>query len=145
MAEETKELPKEAPLSIKRLFNKHYEFIKFSLVGASNTAISIIAYNLLLKIGILYLVASSLAYGIGMINSYLLNKIWVFESKISAKKTIPKFLLVNLVSLSITNFLLYLNVSVLGLNKALGQLIVTVTILIINFLGSKLWIFKNQR
>ena len=125
-----------------KLIKKHLQFVKFSLVGATNTLISLMAYTLLVKLGIYYIVANVLAYGVGMVNSYILNKLWVFNSNSSTGSTAAKFILINISALSLSTFLLYLCVSLIGVNKILSQIIVTFMVLTINYTANKLWTFR---
>ncbi|KZL92968.1 GtrA family protein [Clostridium magnum] len=131
-------------LKYLNLIKKHLQFIKFSLVGVSNTLISLISYTIIVKLGLYYIVANVLAYGVGMVNSFILNKRWVFKSKNSVGTTAVKFILVNLGALSASTFLLYLCVSIIGLNKILAQIVVTLLVLIINFSANKLWSFRTR-
>lgn len=130
-------------LKYLNLIKKHLQFIKFSLVGVSNTSISLICYTIIVKLGLYYIIANVLAYGVGMVNSFILNKRWVFKSKNSVGSTAIKFTLVNLGALSASTFLLYLCVSIIGLNKILAQVVVTFLVLIINFSANKIWAFKT--
>ena len=57
------------------------EFILFALVGVSNTVINFIVYTILVFFSMPYLLANVIGYGVGMINSYLLNKYFVFQKK----------------------------------------------------------------
>ena len=64
---------------MRKLLSK--EFILFALVGVSNTVINFIVYTILVFFSMPYLLANILGYGVGMINSYLLNKYFVFQKK----------------------------------------------------------------
>lgn len=128
----------------QKSINKGRQFIKFSIVGFSNTTISVLAYYILIKLGLNYTLSNILAYGIGMLNSYIFNKKWVFEAKNTTKTMGLRFVVLSICSLATSSFLLYLFISVIYLNKVLAQLIVTVTILIISFIGNKIWTFRKE-
>ena len=64
---------------MRRFLSK--EFILFALVGVSNTVINFIVYTILVFFNMPYLIANIIGYGVGMINSYLLNKYFVFQRK----------------------------------------------------------------
>ena len=51
------------------------KLLKFGLVGIFNTLITIISFWILLKFGMNYLIANTIAYLIGVANSYYWNKI----------------------------------------------------------------------
>lgn len=67
----------------ERLF---WQLLRFGTVGGLNTGIDILIFNVFLWIGptqnTTYLLAyNSLAYAIGAINSFILNKYWTFQHK----------------------------------------------------------------
>lgn len=130
-------------LNTKNYINNCFQFIKFSIVGALNTIISIVFYYIFLKLGLFYIIANTLAYVAGMINSYILNKIWVFKANVYSKITILKFTIVNLVSLILSNSLLYLMINGIGFNRIFAQLPVIFVILTINYSVNKIWTFRK--
>lgn len=119
-----------------------YKFIRFSIVGISNTIISILVYDLLVYLGGQFIVSNIVSFMIGILNSYFWNTRWVFkinESKNSG--IIFKFITVNLVVLAINSICLFLLVNRLFLNVYIAQIIVTMFCVAINFLLNKNWTF----
>ncbi len=55
--------------------------MKYATVGVANTAITIIVFFLLRKIGMGIDGANFIAYAAGILNSFLCNKLWVFRSR----------------------------------------------------------------
>ena len=62
------------------------KLLKFGLVGIFNTLITIISFWILLKFGMNYLIANTIAYLIGVANSYYWNKNWVFKPNNKARQ-----------------------------------------------------------
>ncbi|MGL4848920.1 MAG: GtrA family protein [Clostridium sp.] len=120
------------------------KLVKFGFVGILNTLINMVVYNILLFCGLNYIFANSIGYGIGMINSYIWNNVWVFKTKSKSIHTIIKFIIVNLIVLGINNGLLFILVKEFDLNKTVAQILVIVVTTLINFVGSKLWTFKEK-
>lgn len=118
------------------------EFIKFGIVGVSNTLITFVVYNILLKIGINYLVANIIGYICGMINGFIWSKNWVFRVNKESKMYFIKFALVNLLSLAVSTGLLMVLVKQLSLNSTITQLITTCITVVINYLLNKIYTFK---
>lgn len=118
------------------------QFIKFSMVGVLNTAITIASYNLLVFLGLNYMVSNVIGYALGTINSYFFNKTWVFSSKEKGSKLFSKFVAVNLITLLINSFLLHTLVSQFNMDKTISQLAATFVGMVINFALNKLWTFK---
>src|ERR1700733_13549231 len=56
------------------------QFLKFGLVGASNTLIPSGAHTIRLKgLGVWYLAASGIGFAVGAVNGFLLNHSWTFR------------------------------------------------------------------
>ncbi|WP_291651471.1 GtrA family protein [Clostridium sp.] len=120
------------------------KFVKFGLVGVFNTLIQIIIFNMLRVCNFNVVVANSIGYICGMVNSYLWNNRWVFKSNSKEAITIFKFIIVNLITMIINNLLLLILVGKLGLNDTISQIIAIIFTMIINFIGNKLWTFKSK-
>jgi len=122
-----------------------YQLLKFSAVGLLNTGLHYAVFLVLLRLGHLnYLVASALGYCTGLVNSYLLNRRWTFESR-DPKRHLEfgRFVAVNMAALGLNSTVLYGCVSQLGLRPEVGQGIALVISLGVNFLGNRLWTFKR--
>lgn len=133
---------------MKKLISNNKEtgiqFIKFSLIGFLNTGIHygifLICFGLL---GIHYLIASVIGYCAGVINSFILNKLWTFRTKGTRKDVeFAKFVVVNMVALSINVGSLKFFVAFVDMRPELGQVIAIGFAIIVNFLGNKLWTFR---
>ena len=125
---------------MRRFLSK--EFILFALVGVSNTVINFIVYTILVYFSMPYLIANVIGYGVGMINSFLLNKYFVFQKKEGDSSVFIKFVFVNLITVTVHSILLYVLVSIFGWHKIYSQAFVTIITLVLNYLGNKLWTFK---
>lgn len=121
-------------------------FITFALVGMMNTLIDWgvfwLTYSL---VGMHYLVAQTIAYSCGMINSYVLNKSWTFKVKNKANPAeTGKFLVVNLVCLCLSYVLLYGWNAFVGEYMFIGKVAVTAILMVLNYLLNKQWVFKTR-
>src|SRR3954467_3208092 len=59
------------------------QFIKFGIVGVSNTLLTFAVYTLLLKVlGVWYLAASAIGFIVGAGNGFLLNRRWTFRGHV---------------------------------------------------------------
>ena len=132
----------EIMTNIINLIKGKKEFIKFGIVGVSNTLITFLVYNILLKLGMNYLVANIIGYICGMINGFIWSKNWVFKVDNESKMYFIKFALVNLLSLVISTGLLMVLVKQLSFNTTIAQLITTCITVVINYLLNKIWTFK---
>jgi putative flippase GtrA len=127
------------------LFIQKYEqFIKFCFVGVANTTISLTAFYFLLKIDFPYLIASTLAYCLGMVNGYLFSTLFVFKQTHHASQAV-KFISVSLSSLLVNLLILYLLVDFLLANKMTSQVIATIFNVMYTFSLNKMWTFGGRK
>ena len=119
--------------------------IKFSIVGVSNTLLNFVILILLNNIGINYILASIIAYSISIINSYFWNSRLVFKYDNKNKKSILiKFIILNLIGLSINAVLMATLVGVLAIKKIVAMFIVSLLVMCINYILNKIWVFKKE-
>ena len=124
-----------------KLFN---QFKRFSIVGFASTLINFVFYKLILKIFESILFASIIGYLMGLLNSYVFGKKWVFKSKKSTNiKTITKFIFVYAVGGVLSTLTIYfLNSISFGFSSS--WFVGTFLAVLNNFYGSKFFVFKNS-
>ena len=122
------------------------QFIKFSLVGLLNTAIHYgIFYVTYQYMGLYHLLASTVGFCFAVTNSYIINKYWTFKTRGSKKRReFAKFVIVNLITLSINLGSMALLVERFGIDPRVAQLASIGLTLCINFLGNKFWTFQAK-
>lgn len=123
------------------------QFLKFSIVGLSNTIVSYLVYAALLFIGVNYIDANIVSYFAGVINSFYWNNKYVFDNERSDLSSLISSFSKLLASsaftgLIINNILLYFWVSVLGISSILGPLLNLFVTYPLNYILSKYWAFK---
>lgn len=121
------------------------QFLKFGAVGFFNTLITVVTFNILVILGLNYVLSNILGYTFGIINSFYWNKKWVFKSNSGEINIIFKFVMVNLVTLGLNTFLLYLLVDHLHIRYFLSQLVATAVGMVINFILNKKWTFDKAK
>lgn len=133
----------------KDLFLLLWQFVKFGLVGISNTAVNFAIYYLFLWINPeLYLLGSVLGTIISILNAFIWNDLLVFKGNEKDFKSILKRLLKTFISYGATgllsNILLYLEVNFLNVSKAYAPVINLLVTIPLNFLINKFWTFKKR-
>ena len=120
------------------------QFLKFAIVGVSNTLISLVVYTVLFKIfGINYLVASAIGFVIGAINGFLLNRAWTFQGHEGDAFTPVRWAIVQTCGLALDELLLYLGVHELGIDKIIAQALAIVIVVVLTFLANRAWTFRT--
>jgi putative flippase GtrA len=121
------------------------QFLKFCLVGGLNTGIDFIVFTLLHLAGLPYLAAQCISYSCGVLNSYLINRTWTFQSRgTSFQKEGLKFICLNLVSLLVTSGLLVLLHQYVQFPLTFSKIISTAAGVLLNYVGNRLWVFEKS-
>ena len=103
------------------------QFVKFGIVGISNTLITFIVYTLLLKVfGVWYIAASAIGFIVGAINGFLLNRRWTFAGHVGDAFTPVRWGIVQTGGLLLNLGLLYILVHDAGIDKLIAQALATV-------------------
>ncbi|OQB24763.1 MAG: GtrA-like protein [Firmicutes bacterium ADurb.Bin182] len=126
--------------------NNIIQFIKFNAVGILNTGLDMFVFWLLaVLLRMNEYVANVISYTCGVIFSYTVNSHWTFkqESKHTTKETLL-FLLVNLVSLGVSQLVLYVTEEWFGIHSELiRKFIAAPTSAVVNFWGNKIFVFRQ--
>jgi len=137
-------------------YKKNKEMLLYLFFGALTTAVSFITLGipqwLLEKAGVsegVAIVPSNIISWICAVTfAYVTNRIWVFESRASGKKEIiseaSAFYGGRLLTLVVETLMMWVGVSLLGVNKWIMKVIASVVVLILNYIISKLFVFKGK-
>jgi putative flippase GtrA len=119
------------------------QLIKFGIVGISNTLITAFIIWLLLNMLNLSAYASNLiGYIAGLVNSFVWNRQWTFNSKTPLIITLYKFIITFVVSYLFQLGNLYLLLNFTNIDPYLSQLLSIAVYTIINFIMNKIYTFK---
>ena len=143
--------------TIKKLWQKYgLQFIRFGCVGAVNTLVDYAVYwlsNQLLGESVLlgeknYLIAQLLGFIAGTLNAYFMNGKFVFGQKDRTRRKGKKELARSFIgygsTFALSEVLLFVLVSRMGLNKYLAKLMILCVTIPLNFIINRFWIFKNK-
>lgn len=119
------------------------QFVKFGIVGVSNTLITLAVYTLLLKVfGVWYLAASAIGFVVGAINGFLLNRRWTFRGHVGDALTPVRWGVVQTCGLAVNEALLYVFVHDAHLDKLLAQVCATAVVTVSTFFANRAWTFR---
>lgn len=110
-------------------------FVRFLLVGATNTLFSYLLYLLLLTF-LSYLSAYSIAYCAGIVFSYFLNVHFVFKKRVSLASFL-KFPAVYVIQYALGAIVLWLLVGKAGVSPSLAMIAVIIVTIPVTFLASR--------
>ncbi len=119
------------------------QFVKFGIVGVSNTLLTLAVYTVLLKVfGVWYLAASAIGFAVGATNGFLLNRRWTFREHVGDALTPVRWGVVQSGGLGINEALLYLLVHDGHLDKLVAQVCATAVVTVTTFIVNRAWTFR---
>lgn len=134
---------------IRKLLEKYWDILSYLFFGVLTTVVNYLVYlpcyNML---GLSATVSNVIAWVVSVAFAYLTNKPFVFKSNDwSAKTVIPeliKFVSCRLGSGAIETLILLLSVDIMGWDGNLWKLLTSVIVVILNYIGSKLVVFRKS-
>jgi putative flippase GtrA len=119
------------------------QFVKFGIVGVSNTVLGLGVYAVLLKgFGVWYLAASALGFAAGATNGFLWNRRWTFRGHVGDALTPVRWGIVQTCGLGVNEGLLYVLVHDAHLDKILAQVGATAVVTVTTFAVNRTWTFR---
>lgn len=136
----------KAPVNINSL----WQFVRFGLVGVSNTLIAYVVYSVCVFWGVHYLVANAIGFFLSVLNAYFWSDRFVFKKEEGESRnalwTLAKtYIAYGSTGLLLASILLYLYVDKLHISEYIAQLLVLVVTIPLNFIINKFWSFKTKR
>jgi putative flippase GtrA len=119
-------------------------FVRFGVVGLSNTLLTLLAFALLTRAGVVADAASALGFLAGAVNGYLLNRAWTFRAEGHAGVHAWRFTLLNAATLAASTLIVFVLVDCVGYPELAVWLPLTLAILATHYLGMKHWAFAQR-
>lgn len=135
---------------IKGMYLKYKEIVNYLICGGLSTVVNFASYYVFARVfKIDEVISSAMSWVAAVIFAYIVNKIFVFESKTSGKKELVKefvsFIACRIVSgitCDVGTFALM--VKVLHINDIISKVVTQVMVVVLNYVFSKLIIFKQK-
>lgn len=131
-----------------KIIKKYKEIILYLIFGVLTTAINIIVFDIFNNVfDIDYKISNFIAWLLSVMFAFFTNKTYVFESKGRGKKLISEaisFTTARLFSLAVDMILMIVFIDFVKLNKMISKVIVNVVVVILNYVLSKLFIFRKE-
>ena len=126
------------------------QFIKFGIVGVSNTLIHYFTYLICIFAGCHYLIASVIGFLVSVLNAFYWNNKYVFIKEENATRSLWQAFLKTFLSyagtgLVLENVLLVIWVRFLHVPEAIAPLVTLLITIPINFILNKFWAFKDRK
>lgn len=137
-------------------FQKNREMLMYLFFGVMTTVVSFVTAGiskiLLEHIGLgkdpVSLISTLFSWICAVTFAYVTNRIWVFDSKVKGKKGIltemVSFYGGRVFTLLVEMGMMWLGYSVMGINYWVTKIVANVVVLILNYVISKLFVFKKK-
>ncbi|MCM1253110.1 MAG: GtrA family protein [Clostridium sp.] len=130
-------------------WEKWCQFVKFGIVGLSNTVISYVVYAVLVWASVHYVAANVIGFLVSVFNAYYWNNKYVFkeredETRVWWKTLAKTFFAYAGTGLVLANILLVLLVQVWSVHEMLAPILILFITTPVNFLANKLWAYKSK-
>lgn len=134
---------------LKQLIIKYYDILAYLVFGVLTTVVNYLVYlpcyNLLMLPAV---VSNLIAWVVAVAFAYVTNKPFVFRSHDwSAKTVVPeltKFVGTRVASGGMESAIIWIAVDLLGGNGNLWKLLTSVLVVVLNYIGSKLLVFRKK-
>ena len=131
------------------VYHKKEELWNYLITGAIGTVISIASYSLCRCINLDIISSNVISWILAVVSMYIMNKLFVFKSKCNNIKELIKeffaFIVARLFTLVVETAILYIGADLLKINDILVKVIAQIIIIVLNYVFSKLFIFKKSK
>lgn len=133
----------------RSLWEKYRSILIYLIFGVLTTAVNYLLYIPCLNLlGLKASVSNVIAWCVAVLFAFLTNKPFVFESKDWSVKTVvpefTKFVGTRVASGLLETLILLVAVDMLGWNGVIWKLVTNVIVVILNYIGSKLLVFRRK-
>lgn len=134
---------------IRALIVKYWDILSYLFFGVLTTVVNYIIYLPLYNgMGMSATVSNAIAWVVAVAFAYLTNKPFVFKSHDWSMKTVvpelTKFVGCRIGSGALETLILLLTVDILGWNGNVWKLVTSVLVVVLNYIGSKMLVFKKK-
>ena len=127
---------------LNQQYQQHRNFILYGAIGIITTAIDVGLFTLLAHFDMHELIANTISYQVAMVASFFLNRHYNFKVKDKVWQRFLSFFIVNLIGYGLSQLLVFLFITKIGMPDFIGKLLATILAAICQFLFIKHLTFK---
>lgn len=126
------------------------QFVKFCIVGLSNTLIGYVVYSLCVLVGMHYLLANVVGFLVSVLNAFYWSNRFVFKKGSDEQRGLWSSLVKTILAYASTgivlnSILLWLLIDEMGVSEYIAPLIILMLTVPTNFILNKYWSFKTKK
>ena len=124
------------------------ELVAYLFAGVATTVVNYVVYFIATRmLGLGVMAGTWTAWVVAVAFAYVVNKVFVFHTHCGSATALVKeaagFAAMRLASLGMETVIMYVTVEMLGLNDLVMKLLTNFLVIILNYVFSKLFIFKK--
>lgn len=130
--------------------NGLFQFVKFGIVGLSNTLIGYIVYSMCVWMGVHYLLANLIGFIVSVLNAFYWSDRFVFKKKEGEQRNTWLALIKTVLAYASTgvvlnSLLLWLFIDKMAMSEYVAPLAILLITVPTNFVLNKFWSFKTKK
>ncbi|MCU7875792.1 MAG: GtrA family protein [Candidatus Thiodiazotropha sp. (ex Lucinoma borealis)] len=122
----------------------HNQFIRYAMIGIGSNLVLYIAYLLMTSLGVGHKTAMTIIYGVGILQTFLLNRYWTFNHQGQIHTALIRYVTIYLIGYIVSFSGLYIFVDMLGFSHQLIQGLMIVLVAILLFTLQRVWVFNQS-
>ena len=119
------------------------QLVRFGLVGATNTALTLATYAVVLGLEAPGALAGAVGWGVGAVNGYLLNRAWTVRGAARGAVPAARYVAVQLMGSGLNAALVAIAVGHEHLPRLAGELVVLPPVTLLTFVLCRGWVFAR--
>ena len=127
----------------------NYEVVTYIVCGVLTTIVSYASYFICRSFSASILVSQLVSWVLAVLFAYVVNKVFVFLSPDWSRQTVIKelipFITCRISSLVAETIIMEVTVGLLHWNEPLMKILANVVVLVMNYVGSKLFVFRKNK
>jgi putative flippase GtrA len=129
-----------------KLYKKYEEVIMYLIMGALTTIVNIVSYYIFTRLfKIDYQVSNVMSWVVAVLFAFITNKIYVFKSKGDIKSEFIEFIKYRVGTLVLEVILFKVMLDMLNINDLIVKIVINIIVIVLNYIFSKLFIFKEKK
>lgn len=134
---------------VKILLQLYSSQLLYLIFGVVTTIVNILVFAIGIRLGMGTTISNIIAWFLSVLVAYLTNRVWVFDSHAQGFKALATevsvFFFYRIVTLGVDIAIVDFGVKILHGNPILWKIIDNVVVIILNYIFSKVFIFKNKK
>jgi putative flippase GtrA len=119
------------------------QLVRFGLVGATNTALTLASYAALVALHAPVALAGAAGWGVGALNGYRLNRAWTFRGAARGATPAARYAAVQLMGSGLNALLVSFAVGHEQLPRLAAELVVLPPVTVLTFVLCRGWVFAR--